>query len=67
MPQFLLCIENADYPAALEVGKAYQVIPDEAAAKRQLMRIVDESGEDYLYPQSWFLPTEPAEAERRET
>jgi hypothetical protein len=57
-PQFLLCINNEDYPASLEVRKLYRVIPDPASASRHFVRIVDESGEDYLYPEGYFIPLE---------
>ncbi|MBI3823153.1 MAG: hypothetical protein HY289_10805 [Planctomycetes bacterium] len=56
--KFLLCVKNDDYPASLEVRKIYRVIPDEAAAGRHFVRIVDESGDDYLYPESYFLAIE---------
>ena len=54
--RFAICVENEGYPASLELWKVYRVLPDEKAAKHQLIRVVDESGEDYLYPQSWFVP-----------
>ena len=54
--QFAICIENEGYPASLELWKVYRVLPDEKAAKHQLIRVVDESSEDYLYPESWFAP-----------
>lgn len=53
--QFAVCINTADYPASLEPHKIYRVITDEDAAADGDMRIVDESGEDYLYPQDWFV------------
>jgi hypothetical protein len=56
--QFLLCVKNDGYPASLEVRKVYQVIPDAAADKQRLVRVIDESGEDYLYPQKFFVPVE---------
>ncbi len=55
---FLLCVNNDNYPASLEVCKVYQAIPDEAAAARHFVRILDESGEDYLYPENYFVPIE---------
>jgi hypothetical protein len=55
-PRFAICIQNEDYPASLELWKVYRVLPDEKAAKHRLVRVVDESGEDYLYPESWFAP-----------
>jgi len=51
---FVVCIDNVKYPASLERWKLYRVIPDEKAAKLGMARIVDESGEDYLYPKSLF-------------
>ncbi len=53
-PQFVGCVNNADYPTSLERRKLYQVLPDEVAAKHHQVRIIDESGEDYLYPASLF-------------
>jgi hypothetical protein len=64
---FALCVENRDCED-LEKRKIYQVIPDEDAAKDGYLRVIDESGEDYLYPQSYFvlvqLPREAQEALR---
>ncbi len=54
--RFAICVQNEGYPASLELWKVYRVLPDDKAAKHQLVRIVDESGEDYLYDQSWFVP-----------
>ena len=51
---FALCIENKDCDD-LEKRKVYQVLPDGEAAKEGYLRIVDESGEDYLYPDSYFI------------
>jgi hypothetical protein len=53
--QFAVCVDNKDYPAALEVRKVYQVLPDPAATSRSYLRVIDESGEDYLYPKRMFL------------
>jgi hypothetical protein len=55
MKQFAVCVDNADYGAALELRKIYQVLPDAAAASRSFIRVIDESGEDYLYPKKMFL------------
>jgi hypothetical protein len=55
-PQFAVCIDNEGYPASLELRKIYRVLPDKKAAKHSLMRVVDESGEDYLYPERFFVP-----------
>ncbi|MEQ8972628.1 MAG: hypothetical protein RIE73_19805 [Coleofasciculus sp. C1-SOL-03] len=54
--QFVVCISNQDYPASLEVRKIYQVIPDANATQHQMIRVIDESGEDYLYPSIYFVP-----------
>lgn len=54
--RFAICVQNEGYPASLELWKVYRVLPDDKAAKHQLIRVVDESGEDYLYDQGWFVP-----------
>lgn len=62
---FALCVENEGYPASLELRKVYQVLDDPAAEERSLVRVIDESGEDYLYPRSFFVSIQiPQEAER---
>jgi hypothetical protein len=53
--RFAVCIKNRGYEASLEVGKLYQVVPDEGAEKRGYLRIVDESGEDYGYAARRFF------------
>jgi hypothetical protein len=53
--QYVVCVKNEDYPASLELRKLYPVLPDRAAEKAGMRRIVDESGEDYLYPQNYFV------------
>ena len=55
-------MKNDDYAASLEVRKIYEVLPDEKAAKHGLVRIIYESGEDYLYPQDFFVSIEIPEA-----
>jgi hypothetical protein len=52
--QFVLCIRNEDCED-LEPRKIYQVLPDEAPARDGYVRVIDESGEDYLYPQDYFV------------
>jgi hypothetical protein len=52
---FALCIDNSDYEASLIPGKIYRILPDARAAKDDLVRIIDESGEDYLYHKSYFV------------
>ncbi len=56
--RFVVCINNADYPASLELHKIYRIVPDDDAEAAGDLRIVDESGEDYLYPASCFLSIE---------
>lgn len=59
--QVLICVENKGYQASLEKRKIYVSVPDSEALKHGHVRVVDESGEDYLYPKSLFLPiTVPA-------
>jgi hypothetical protein len=63
--RFALCIDNTDYAASLIPRKIYEIIPDEEAAKDDLIRIIDESGEDYLYHVSHFVLVEfPVEVEQ---
>jgi len=52
---FAVCINNLDYPASLELHRIYQVLPDDDAAADGDLRIIDESGEDYLYPAVYFV------------
>ncbi|MCU1267121.1 MAG: hypothetical protein JWM21_3439 [Acidobacteria bacterium] len=53
--KFAVCVNNTDYPVALELHKIYRVMPDEEAAEDNDIRVVDESGEDYLYPAAYFV------------
>ena len=63
--QYVVCIRNEDYPASLELRKLYPVVPDRAATRVGLRRIIDESGEDYLYPESYFVDIKlPSSVER---
>ena len=55
-PKFAVCVCNDGYPVSLELRKIYQVLADKKAAKHDLMRVIDESGEDYLYPEKFFVP-----------
>ena len=54
--QLFVCINNKDYPASLEKRKIYLALRDLSAEKHGLVRIIDESGEDYLYPKMLFRP-----------
>ena len=62
--QFAICVRN-EGAEDLEVRKVYQLLPDARAAIEGYVRVIDESGEDYLYPEDYFVPVElPREAER---
>jgi hypothetical protein len=56
--QFAVCVRNTGYPASLELRKIYEVLADVEGAAHGLIRVIDESGEDYLYPQKFFHPIE---------
>lgn len=53
---FVVCIKQGDYLAALEIGKIYSVLDDTEAAMMHMLRVIDESGEDYVYPANYFMP-----------
>jgi pimeloyl-ACP methyl ester carboxylesterase len=57
-PRFAVCVQNEGYEASLERHKLYVVLPDAEAEREGDVRVVDESGEDYLYPADWFVPLE---------
>lgn len=62
-PTFMLCIEDKDCED-LERRKIYQVLPDDEASKEGYLRVIDDSGEDYLYPESYFILVQlPREAQ----
>jgi hypothetical protein len=67
--RFVVCVRNTGFPASLELRKIYEALPDNDAASHGLFRVIDESGEDYLYPADFFkavnLPQEVATAVRR--
>ena len=54
--RFVVCVANGGDDAALEVRKIYESVPDTEAGTANLLRVIDESGEDYLYPADYFLP-----------
>jgi len=53
---YVLCIDDGGYPESLEARKIYPVLPDEKASARDYLRVIDETGEDYLYPSKYFVP-----------
>jgi hypothetical protein len=64
-PLFAICVNNSDYPASLELHKIYRVLADEDAEQDGDLRVIDESGEDYLYPADYFMLLElPREIQR---
>ncbi len=63
--RFAICINNSQYPASLELHKTYRVLADDEAEREGDLRVIDESGEDYLYPADYFLLIDlPQEAQR---
>ena len=63
--RFVVCVKNKDYAASLELRKLYQVVSDEVAAKLHQIRVIDESGEGYLYPEEFFVAVQlPQSAEK---
>jgi hypothetical protein len=63
--RFAICVENAEYPASLELHKVYRLVKDPAAEREGDLRVIDESGEDYLYPAHWFVVVDlPAPSSR---
>ena len=63
--KFVVCIDSGEYDGELVRGKVYRVVSSERNDPRSDLRVIDESGEDYLYPAEWFVPVElPAKARR---
>jgi hypothetical protein len=54
--QFAVCVRNEEHEESLELRKIYEVLEDPVAARHGMIRVIDEEGEDYLYPGDWFLP-----------
>jgi hypothetical protein len=57
-PQFAICVKNDDYPASLQLWKVYRVLPDEKGKRHNMIRVIDESGESYLFSANYFVPVE---------
>ncbi len=53
---FMICVNNRGYEASLEIRKIYEVISDKTAVRHRQLRVIDESGEDYLFPEDYFAP-----------
>lgn len=63
--RFVVCVTNEGYHASLQVRKIYEVVPDRGAGGHGLVRVIDESGEDYLYPEAYFVAIDlPQSAEK---
>ena len=62
VPRFLLCVKNEAYPASLDVLKVYRALPDPVAEAKNYVRVIDESGEDYLFPAAYFVAIELPQA-----
>ncbi|MFH1943463.1 MAG: hypothetical protein ABIL68_15280 [bacterium] len=59
---FVLCVDNSEYPASLEERKVYETLLDPQAESYGQIRVIDESGDDYLYPRRLFIPIQLPEA-----
>lgn len=57
-PRYLICVKNSGYEASIERRKVYRALSNAKAESHGLVRVVDESGEDYLYPAEFFAPVE---------
>lgn len=65
MSTYVVCVKNEGYPASLELRKLYRAVEDPSASAIGQRRVVDESGEDYLYPEDFFMSVPlPAEVEQ---
>jgi hypothetical protein len=63
--RLVICVRNKGYAASLEKRKVYIAIPDSTVAKHGHIRVIDESGEDYLYPESFFVPVTLPQSARK--
>ncbi|MGH9406787.1 MAG: hypothetical protein ACRD3D_13245 [Terriglobia bacterium] len=63
--RFVICVWNEEGETDLEVLKLYRLLPDKDAEKDRMIRVIDESGEDYLYPARYFVPVDLPKAVER--
>jgi hypothetical protein len=63
--RYVVCLRNDGYPESLELRKLYRVLPDPKAHAVDHVRVIDESGEDYLYPKEFFAPVTVSEPIKR--
>ena len=64
-PHHVLCVRNDEHPASLVLRRVYRRLDDPSSERRGLLRVVDESGDDYLYPASWFVEIDLPDAAAR--
>jgi hypothetical protein len=63
---YMICVSNRGYEASLEIRKVYEVLPDKLAEQHNQLRVIDESGEDYLFPKDYFAPVRlPSETKEK--
>lgn len=62
-PQFVLCVQNEGYEVDLRVGHVYHVLPDPVGERRGFLRVIDETGDDFMFPKRCFVPVEAEHAE----
>ncbi len=65
MAKYVMCLDNKSYPLDLTLHKVYRVLPDDKGERHDMMRVVDNTGEDYLYPARLFAPVELSEVAQR--
>jgi hypothetical protein len=64
--RYVLCIDDDGHGVSLDVGNVYRLLPDERGEREGMLRVIDETGEDYLYPRELFVEVElPAAASRK--
>jgi hypothetical protein len=63
--RLVLCVENASNPESLQLLKVYRSLPDAEAERHKMIRVIDEEGEDYLYPKDYFVRIELSPAARK--
>jgi hypothetical protein len=63
---YVICLDRGSYRIDLQVGKVYRTAPPEKNDRSEMLRVIDDSGEDYLYPAAWFVPVNlPTKAKRK--
>lgn len=66
MSRLAICLQNSGYEASLELRKLYKILPDAEAERHDQLRVIDESGEDYLYPKGFFAVVDLPKALERQ-